>query len=98
MYDMSWNVLTTRIKSGNFGQQVNSDIHLQKVEIQMRRLLMSRLIKIFMFAHLIYFSLQFFKYEINKVADRIDLVVRIYPTLTSYLTTRVVNPSRHCRC
>ena len=34
----------TRVKSGNFGHQVNSDIHLQTVEIQMR--LMSRLIEI----------------------------------------------------
>ena len=30
------------IKSGNLGHQVNSDIHLQIVEIQMRRLLMSK--------------------------------------------------------
>ena len=36
-----------RVKSGNFGQQVNSDIHFQTVEIQMRRLIMSRLIRIF---------------------------------------------------
>ena len=36
-----------RVKSGNFGHQVNSNIHLQTVEIQMRRLLMSRLIRIF---------------------------------------------------
>ena len=36
-----------RVKSGNFGHQVNSDIHLQTVDIQMRRLLMSRLIRIF---------------------------------------------------
>ena len=36
-----------RIKTGNFGHQVNSDIHLQTVEIRMRRLLMSRLIRIF---------------------------------------------------
>ena len=39
--------LVGRVKSGNFGHQVNSDIHLQTVEIQMRRLLMSRLIRIF---------------------------------------------------
>ena len=31
-----------RVKSGNFGHQVNSDIHLQTLEIQM-----SRLIRIF---------------------------------------------------
>ena len=36
-----------RVKSGKFGRQVNSDIHLQTVEIQKRRLLMSRLIRIF---------------------------------------------------
>ena len=29
----------TRLKSGNFGHQVNSDIHLQTVEIQIRRLI-----------------------------------------------------------
>ena len=28
-----------RVKSGNFGHRVNSDIQLQKVEIQIRRLL-----------------------------------------------------------
>ena len=32
-------VCFTRVKSGNFVHQVNSDIHLQTVEIQMRRLL-----------------------------------------------------------
>ena len=37
----------TRIKSGKFGHQVNSDTRLQTVEIQMRRLLMSCLIRIF---------------------------------------------------
>ena len=36
-----------RIKSGKFGRQVNSDTHLQTVEIQMIRLLISRLIRIF---------------------------------------------------
>ena len=39
----------SRVKSGNFGHQVNSDMHLQTVKIQMRRLLMSRLIRIFTF-------------------------------------------------
>ena len=38
---------TPRVKSGNFGHQVNSDIHLQAVEIQIIRLLISRLITIF---------------------------------------------------
>ena len=36
-----------RVKSGKFGHQVNSDTHLQTVQIQMKRLLMSRLIRIF---------------------------------------------------
>ena len=39
--------LPIRVTSSNFGHQVNSDIPLQTVEIQMRRLLMSRLIRIF---------------------------------------------------
>ena len=41
--------INTWVKSGHFEHQVNSDIHLQTVEIQMRRLLMSRLIRIFTF-------------------------------------------------
>ena len=36
----------SRVKSGKFGHQVNLDTHLQTVEIQMGRLLMSRLIRI----------------------------------------------------
>ena len=36
-----------RVKLVKFGHHVNSDTHLQIVEIQMRRLLMSRLIGIF---------------------------------------------------
>ena len=36
-----------RLKSGHFEHQVNSDMHLQTVKIQMRRLLMSRLIRVF---------------------------------------------------
>ena len=39
--------LTYRVKSSKFGHQVNSDTRLQTVKIQMRRLLMSRLIRIF---------------------------------------------------
>ena len=38
--------MQNRVESGNLGHQVNLDIHLQTVEIQMRRLLMSRLIRI----------------------------------------------------
>ena len=40
------NLSSIRVKSGSFGCQVISDIHLQTVEIQMRRLLMSSLITI----------------------------------------------------
>ena len=40
-------IMHLRVKSGYFGHQVNSDIHLQTLEIQMRRLLTSRLISIF---------------------------------------------------
>ena len=36
-----------RVKSGKFGPHVNLDTHFQTVEIQMRRLLMNRLIRIF---------------------------------------------------
>ena len=39
--------VSIRVKSGNFRHQVNSHVHLQIVEIQMRRLLMSHLIRIF---------------------------------------------------
>ena len=42
-----WLLDSATVKSGKFGHQVNSDIRLQTVEIQMRRLLMSRLIRIF---------------------------------------------------
>ena len=38
---------TYRVKSDNFGQWVNLDIHMQTVKVQMRQLLMSRLIRIF---------------------------------------------------
>ena len=41
---------TVRVKSGNFGQRVNSDIRLQTVKIQMIRLIKSRLIRFSLFA------------------------------------------------
>ena len=47
MVIMRHSACRVRVKSGKFGHQVNSDTHLQTVEIQMRRLLMSRLIRIF---------------------------------------------------
>ena len=40
-------IVATVQKSGKFGHQVNSDTRLQAVEIQMRRLLMGRHIRIF---------------------------------------------------
>ena len=46
-WSVTQNPEKTRVKSGKFGHQVNSDTRLQTVEIQMRRLLMSRLIRIF---------------------------------------------------
>ena len=47
-----------RVKSGKFGHQVNLDIRLQTVEIQTRRLLMSRLIRIFTVCLVNYFLFQ----------------------------------------
>ena len=38
---------TSRVKSGTFWDQVNSDLHLQTVEIQLRQLLISSRIRIF---------------------------------------------------
>ena len=50
-----------RVKSGNFGHQVNLDMHLQTVEIQMRRLLMSRLIRTFTVCFVSLFFIQIIK-------------------------------------
>ena len=59
-----------RVKSSKFGHQVNSDTRLQTVEIQMRRLLMSRLIRIFTVC-VSYFLFQLLNCETNEVAARI---------------------------
>ena len=71
----------SKVNSSNFGHQVESDIHLQTVEIKMRRrLLMSRLIRIF--TVLVYFSITWLKNETNKVAVRISWLsefTTIYP-------------------
>ena len=53
--------LFAKVKSGNFRHQVNSEIHLQTVEIQMRRLLMSRLIRIFTVCFVNYFFIPIIK-------------------------------------
>ena len=50
-----------RVKSGKFGHQVISDTHLQTVSIQMRRLLMSRLIRIFTVCLVNWFSIPIFE-------------------------------------
>ena len=66
------------VKSGNFGHQINSDIHLQTVEIQMRRLHMGRLISFSLFVQLIYFYIPIIKIwneqsRCPNVADRPNL-------------------------
>ena len=43
---LQMHLMNSRVKSGKFEQQVNSDARLQTVEIQMRRLLMSCHIRI----------------------------------------------------
>ena len=40
-------MLLDTVKSGNFGHHINSDIHLQTVENQIKRLLVSRLTRMF---------------------------------------------------
>ena len=47
LYREDYQVYHYRVKSGKSGHQVNLDTHLQTVQIQMRRLLMSRLIRNF---------------------------------------------------
>ena len=44
---MLYGYAINKVKSGDFGHQVNSDIDLQTVENQIRRLLMGRLIRIY---------------------------------------------------
>ena len=69
--------------SGNFGQWVNSDIHLQTVKIQMsgmRRLL----IRIFTDCLVNSFLFQWFSYEGNKIAVQIKWVsefTRLYTAI-----------------
>ena len=55
------------VKSGNFGHQVNSDMHLQTVEIQMRRLLMSRHIRIVTFCLVSLFFIPIIKIYYKQV-------------------------------
>ena len=71
------------MKSGNLGQRVNSDIHLQTVKIQMRRLLMSRLIRIFTvcLVHLIFIPIIQKMKETMSLSDfrRLSEFTHIYP-------------------
>ena len=67
-------------KVGNFGHRVNSDIHLQIVEIKMRRLLMSRLIRIFTVC-LVNLLFYYYNQNINKQGRSPNL-----PDVRSYLT------------
>ena len=73
-----------RVKSGNFGHQVNSDIRLQTVEIQMRRLFLSRLIRIFTVCLVNLFLISIIKiwkqtfYLIYLMSE----VTWLYPTIT----------------
>ena len=60
-----------RVKSGNFGHQVYSDILLQTVKIPMRWLLMSRLIRIFIVCSCNLFFIPIIEYETNKITVRI---------------------------
>ena len=60
-----------RVKWGKFRHPINSDTHLQTVIILMRRLLMSRLIRIFTVCLGNLFFFQYLKYETNKVVVRI---------------------------
>ena len=71
--------LRSRVKHSTtepLGHQVNSDIHLQTVEIQMRRLLMSRLIRIFAVCLVYFFVLKLLKYE-TKVAVRVYQMFKV---------------------
>ena len=56
------NNVTSRVKSGNLGHQVNSETRLQTVEI---RMIMSRLIRIFTVC-----LVQFFFIPIIKIRNR----------------------------
>ena len=51
---LTWRFLNLKVKSGNFGHQVNSDVHLQTVEQYMRPLSSG----FSLFAQLIYFLFQ----------------------------------------
>ena len=88
---------TGRVKSGIFGHQVNSDTHLQTVKMQMRRLPMSRLIRIFTVCLVYLIFIPIIQNKRNKVTVRIWTLsefTRIYPTLRLTLLPRISDGSR----
>ena len=58
-----------RVKSCNFGHHVNSDIQLQTVEILMRRLLMSSLIRIYTVCLVYLFLFLIMKQQTRLLSD-----------------------------
>ena len=72
-------ILPYRVKAWYFGHQVNSDTHLQTVEIQMRRLLMSRLIRIFTVSLVDYFFIRLIIIRIKQGSCPNLPDVRSYP-------------------
>ena len=81
-----------RVKSGKVGHQVNSDTHLQTVSFQMRRLLMSRLIRIFTVCLVNFFLFQYLKYEKTSLLFDFSCLseyTRLYPiVLTSFILVK----------
>ena len=77
----AFRINASRVKSGNFGHRVNSEIHLQTVEIQIRRLLMSRLIRIFTVCFLYLFFIPIIKIRNKQGCCPNFTDVRSYPTL-----------------
>ena len=81
--NMTCKMPQVRVKSGNFGHQVNSDIHLQTVEIQMRRLLMSRPIRIFTVCLVYPFFIPIIKIWLSEFS-RLSEFTRLYPSPLTY--------------
>ena len=74
-------IMVIRVKSGNFRHQEISDIHLQTVEIQMRRLLMSHLIRIFTVCLVNLFFIPIIKIRNKQCCCPNNPPVRTYMTL-----------------
>ena len=78
-----------RVKSGYFGHQVNSDIHLQTVEIQMRRLLMSRLIRIFTVCLDNLFSIPIIKRLLSEFSRPSEFIIFFGGACTFAISTKI---------